>query len=97
MNKALAIWSAFWHRRSLWCSILFIVLLGFVDDNCLMNLLTLQHENNRLKAEVEKYERNYNEALKQLRTIEHSQDAVEHIARTRLQMKADDEDVYIIE
>lgn len=97
MKRALTIWNFFWKRRSLWCFIFLSIMLGFFDDNSLKNLLTLKHENEVLKSEVERYERNYNEAQKQLQTMENSQEAIERIARIRLQMKTNDEDIYIVE
>lgn len=97
MNKAISIWNAFWAKRSLWCAIFFTVMLGFFDDNSVKNLLTLRHENENLREQVEKYEAEYEEALQQLQTMQNSQDAVERIARIRLQMKTDDEDIYIVE
>ena len=97
MNRALSILKAFWRKRSLWCAIFFAVMLGFFDDNSVKNLMTLRHENENLRQQVEKYEAEYEEALQQLQTMQNSQDAVERIARIRLQMKTDDEDIYIVE
>ena len=97
MNKALLIWDAFWRRRSLWITIFFTVTLGFLDDNSVVRLLTLKHENAILEEKIEKYEHEYEMAAKELQQLDISQEAIERTARVKLQMKTDEEDIYIIE
>lgn len=97
MNKALFIWDAFWRRRSLWVTIFFVVTLGFIDDNSVVNLLTLRHENAILEEKIEKYEHDYEVAAGELQLLDSSQEAIEKMARVKLQMKTDEEDIYIIE
>lgn len=97
MNKALLIWDAFWRRRSLWITIFFTVTLGFLDDNSVVRLLTLKHENAILEEKIEKYEQDYEMAAKELQQLDVSQEAIERMARVKLQMKTDEEDIYIIE
>ena len=97
MNKALLIWDAFWRRRRLWITIFFTVTLGFLDDNSVVRLLTLKHENAILEEKIEKYEQDYEMAAKELQQLDVSQEAIERMARVKLQMKTDEEDIYIIE
>ena len=97
MNKALLIWDAFWRRRSRWITIFFTVTLGFLDDNSVVRLLTLKHENAILEEKIEKYEQDYEMAAKELQQLDVSQEAIERMARVKLQMKTDEEDIYILE
>lgn len=97
MNILSAITSFFWERRSFFACIFFIFIVGFFDNNSVTNLIAQYEKNAELKAEIEKYEQDYEEATTRLKQLSSSQEAVEEVARVNLFMKSNDEDVYIVE
>lgn len=97
MKKAFSLLSFLWNCRSLLATVFFVVVVGFVDDNSVLNLLHQWQVNSELRAEIDKYEREYNDADTRLRHLASSQEAIEEVARVNLLMKSEDEDVYIVE
>lgn len=97
MNIALNILSLLWKRRSIWATMFFIAIVGFLDENSLSNLLAQWNKNAELKEEIAKCEDDYKEATTRLKLLSSSREAVEEVARVNLLMKSNDEDVYIVE
>lgn len=97
MSKAINALSFIWDHRSLWATVFFVVIVGFIDENSVLNLIKQWQANAELKADIERYEAEYAEATTRLQQLSTSQDAVEEVARVNLLMKSDDEDVYIVE
>ncbi len=97
MSKALSILSFLWGRRSLWVTVFFVVVVGFFDENSILNLLKLKQDNARLRSEIAYFEEEYNNSNAQLQRLEKSQEAIEEVARVTLRMKTNDEDIYIVE
>lgn len=97
MSKAINALSFIWDHRSLWATVFFVVIVGFIDENSVLNLIKQWQANAELKADIERYEAEYTEATTRLQQLSTSQDAVEEVARVNLLMKSDDEDVYIVE
>lgn len=76
--------------------ILFILVVGFIDNNSLVKKIEIKNENSRLRAEIAEYERQcHNDSLK-LQQLKESPNAVIKVAREVHLMKADDEDVYLV-
>lgn len=86
-----------WRHKYLWTIVLFIVVVGFLDENSFWHRYQIHAENERLREEITKYQEKYDSDSRELYELDHSPDAVEKVARLRLYMKADHEDVYIIE
>lgn len=97
MSKALSLLSFLWNRRSLWATVFFVIVVGFLDENSFWNLICLQHDNACLRQEIEMYEEQYAHDAKRLEQLSRSKEAVEEVARVNLLMKSDDEDIYIVE
>lgn len=97
MSKALSLLSFFWERRSLWATIFFVAVVGFLDENSFMNLFEQCSVNAALKTQIAAYEQEYDDASNRLQELNLSQSAVEEVARVNLLMKSDDEDIYIVE
>lgn len=97
MSKALSVLSFLWNRRSLWATVFFVAVVGFLDENSIMNLVKQKRENAALREQIANYEQEYDDATSRLQQLSSSQEAVEEVARVNLLMKSDDEDVYIVE
>ncbi|MBQ0046299.1 MAG: septum formation initiator family protein [Prevotellaceae bacterium] len=76
---------------------IFAGVITFVGDSCLINRISQQQDIARLKAEIENYNRKFNSDKQQLEALKNDVDAVKAVARERYYMKAEDEDIFIIE
>lgn len=85
------------HQKYLWTILIFISIIGFLDPNSLVHRYELHQQNETLRAEIAVYEGSYNNDSRELRDLEHNQEAIERVARVNLYMKTADEDVYVIE
>ena len=73
-----------------------IVIVGFVDENSVWNHFRNKRKISELSSEIQRYQNQYERALKQLRQIDTDPKAIEKIARERYFMKADDEDIFVL-
>lgn len=85
------------RHKYLWTIVAFIVLVGFVDSNSLWRLYEMRRENAQLREQIKQYEQLYHDDTRELYQLQHSQQAIEGVARVKLYMKRTDEDVYVIE
>lgn len=85
------------RHKYLWTIVGFIVIVGFVDTNSLWRLYELKRQNAQLREEIAQYEHQYKADTRELHDLEHSQEAIERVARVNLYMKRADEDIYIID
>ena len=53
--------------------------------------------NDQLREEIAQYDEKYAQDSRTLRELQEDQEAVENVARVRLFMKTDNEDVYVID
>lgn len=73
-----------------------ILLVGFVDENSFMHRVQLEMQISDLTDEIERYSKQNEADLRQLKELRHGVRAYERIARERYFMKADDEDIYVL-
>lgn len=76
---------------------IFVVAVGFVGENCLVNRIGQQREIARLKSEIDEYNRSFEADKETLNALKHDLDAVKKVARGRYYMKTDNEDIFIVE
>ena len=87
----------FWHHKYVWTLLLFVALVGFLDDNSFLARYRLHEDNEQLRAEIRHYRKKYADDTRALRALERDPHAVEKVARLRLYMKTEGEDVYVVE
>lgn len=85
------------QHKFIWTLLIFGVVAGFLDENSMLRYWKLRMRNNELRDEITMYESEYRKATSELQRLGRSQRAYVEVARVRLLMKADDEDVYVIE
>ena len=90
-------WRHICRHKYFWTIVVFIVIVGFLDENSYYRLYTLRSQNEELREQIKLAEEDYANADRQLREMGHSQKAYEEVARVRLFMKKPNEDIYIIE
>lgn len=76
---------------------IFVGVIGFVGESCLVNRVSQQQEIARLRAEIDEYNRRFEQDRKMLNALKFDDEAVRDVARSRYYMKSDDEDIFIIE
>lgn len=97
MSKLLTIWN-YIRRRKYWITLLiFIVVIGFLDENSLIQRIKHRNEISMLNSEIEKYKKQYEEDTERLKELTTNPEALEKIAREKYLMKKPDEDIYVFE
>ena len=76
---------------------LFIIIAGVVDENSFWNIFKANQRINELNTDIASYRRQYNRDSTRLRKLETNPSEVRNIARERYFMKAENEDVYVID
>ena len=77
--------------------VVFLGVIGFVGESSLVNRVGQQQEIARLRAEIDEYNRRFEQDRKMLNALKFDDEAVRNVARSRYYMKADDEDIFIVE
>ncbi|MCD7898863.1 MAG: septum formation initiator family protein [Bacteroides sp.] len=97
MDKLATIWS-FVGKHKYWITIaVFLLIIGFLDENSWVRRAAYQREINQLKKEIEKYRSEYEESTKRLDELTANPEAIERIAREKYLMKKPNEDIYVFE
>lgn len=91
----------FWHmmrqHKYAVVFVIFLAVVGFIDDDSIMVRYQRQVEIRRLHREIDKYVELYDSETAQLQAIETSSDAIEHLAREKYFMKRPGEDIFVFE
>ncbi len=86
--------SGIWRHKYIWTLVLFVVLVGFVDENSYWNRHRLEAENASKRETIKKLEAQYSETQQKLDEIKTNPQALVRVAREIHQMKSANEDVY---
>ena len=84
------------RHKYVWTIGLFVLIVGFIDDNSYYNYFLLKKDNAELDKEIKKYEDKFNHDYAKLRQLKTDPRALIKVAREDHQMKSSDEDVYYI-
>lgn len=97
MDKLLTIWSFIRRHKYVITSCVFVVIIGFLDENSMIRRIGYTREIHRLEKEIAKYNTDYQENTKRLDELNTNPDAIEQIAREKYLMKKPNEDIYVFE
>ena len=97
MDKLASLWSFVWRRKYLITLVIFAVVVGFLDENSIMRRMGYAREESRLRDEIEKYRKEYEENTERLNELAVDSGAIERIAREKYLMKKPNEDIYVFE
>lgn len=97
MSKLLTIWNYIRRHKYLLTLVVFIVIVGFLDENSLIQRIKHQNEISTLNSEIAKYRKQYEEDTEKLKELTTNPEALEKIAREKYLMKKPNEDVYVLE
>lgn len=99
MKKLKTIWANICRIKALkyvLVTIIAVVLIGFVDENSIMNHFSNKQRISELEDEIQQYSDLHQRNMKRIREIDKDPKAMEKIARERYFMKADDEDIFVL-
>ena len=93
MSKLLTIWNYIRRHKYMITVLIFIVVIGFLDENSLIQRVKHRSEISALNSEIEKYRKQYEEDTEKLKELTTNPEALEKIAR----VKKPDEDIFVFE
>ena len=97
MSKLKTLWQFLHRHKYILATIIFLLIIGVLDENNLIKRAMHRHEITSLKAEIKRYKQQYEEDTRRLEELNSNPEAIEKIARERYLMKTEDEDVFIFE
>lgn len=97
MSKLLTIWNYIRRHKYMITVLIFIVVIGFLDENSLIQRVKHRSEISALNNEIEKYRKQYEEDTEKLKELTTNPEALEKIAREKYLMKKSDEDIFVFE
>ena len=89
MDKLATLWAFVCRRKYLITLVVFVVIVGFLDENSIVRRMGYANEISRLNNEIENTER--------LNELAVDSGAIERIAREKYLMKKPNEDIYVFE
>ena len=97
MSKLLTIWNYIRRHKYMITVLIFIVVIGFLDENSLIQRVKHRSVISALNSEKEKYRKQYEEDTEKLKELTTNPEALEKIAREKYLMKKPDEDIFVFE
>lgn len=97
MIKLLTIWN-FIRKHKYWITVLiFIAIIGFLDENSMMHRISNIRKINKLHESIREYQADYNENTKKLNELTTNPQSIEKVAREKYLMKKPNEDIFVIQ
>ena len=97
MSQLLTLWNYIRHHKYLITVLIFAVIIGFLDENSLVQRYQHKDEIRTLKSEISRYREQYETDTRKLKELTANPEALEKIAREKYLMKKSNEDIYIFE
>lgn len=96
MSRLYPLWKFIGHNKY-WIVIIFgILIVGFLDENSLLQHVQNSIQIRALKEQIEIYNARYERDEQQLKELRRNPGAITKIAREKYFMKADDEDIFVL-
>lgn len=97
MGKLNTVWNAVRRHKYGVVITLFVLLMGFLDENSLLSRYRHKVELGELRSEIRHYTEMYNHDTRYLQQLNSNPEVLVEIARERYYMKTDDEDIFIVQ
>lgn len=97
MSKLLTAWQYVRCHKYMITVMLFVVIIGFLDENSLVRRIQHQNEISTLHSEIAKYKKQYEEDTEKLKELTTNPEALEKVAREKYLMKSPNEDIFVFE
>lgn len=95
MGRLLTIWSYIRKYKYVAATLVFLLIIGVLDENSLWVRFQRKSEIANLRREIDKYQAQYDAETAQLEALKNDPKAVERMAREVYLMKRPNEDVYV--
>lgn len=95
MGQLITVWNYIRRYKYLVALIIFLLIIGILDENSLYTRYQRRVEIENLKREINKYQSQYDAETQQLEALQHDAEAVERMARERYFMKRPNEDIFV--
>ena len=95
MGRLLTFWNFVRRYKYVVALLVFLLIIGVLDENSLYTRYQRRVEIGNLKREIKKYQSQYEAETAQLQALQNDPEAVERMARERYFMKRPDEDVFV--
>ena len=96
MGRLNSIWDYIARHKYLITITLGVLIIGVLDENSVMKLLSLNVQINEANQTLEEYEEQYKSDSVKIHEYETSVSGVRRIAREKFFMKQENEDVYVL-
>lgn len=97
MSRLKYIWNYVCRHKYMITILVFVLIIGVLDDNSLIRRVFHWREIRELNTEIERYRSQYEEDSRALKELTSNPEALEKIAREKYKMKKADEDIFIFE
>ncbi len=97
MSRLKYIWNYVCRHKYMITILVFVLIIGVLDDNSLIRRVSHWREIRELNTEIERYRSQYEEDSQALKELTSNPEALEKIAREKYKMKKADEDIFIFE
>lgn len=97
MDKLNKLWSFVRSHKYLITLLTFAAIIGFIDENSMLQRMQYTREEMELRSEIEKYRKEFEESTARLNELAVDSESIERIAREKYFMKKPNEDVYVFE
>lgn len=97
MSNLLTIWNYIRRHKYLITLLVFGVIIGFLDENSLVQRIKHRNEIHTLNSEIKRYKKQYEEDTEKLKELTTNPEAMEKIAREKYLMKKPNEDIFVFE
>lgn len=97
MDKLITLWTFIRKHKYQITLGVFLVVIGFLDENSIVRRIGYAREESLLRGEIEKYRKEYEENTERLNELAVDSGAIERIAREKYLMKKPNEDIFVFE
>lgn len=97
MGRLITCWNYIRRYKYPGAILVFLLIVGLLDENSLYTRYQRQQEIDNLKREIDKYQTEFEAESAMLEALENDPEAVERMARERYFMKRPNEDVFVFE
>jgi len=96
MSRLYPLWSFIGHNKYWIVTIAGVLIVGFIDENSLLQHVRNRMEIRELESQIEAYNERYEHDNARLKLLRRDPKAITKIARENYFMKADDEDIFVL-
>ena len=97
MKRILKIWKFVRKNKYMITIGTFLLIIGFLDENSLIQRISHRTEIHQLNSEISRYRKQFEEDSQLLKEVTSNPEALEKVAREKYFMKKENEDIYIFE